>query len=247
MPWPQNSFPIQYVTSCFPNTSSTNAATLPTTRPPARTVRIVIRGSPRILAQCALNALRSAGSLCVNAAMRTASGSRCCSKKIGRSLSSTSRSRTSIVIRSSYLQVGYLAGLLRRSHGSSLKQHECTEQVFYGPLDSRRSIHGRPDAEGEGLGAFIRGRGPRNVEGGVGSLPIRSRPRALHLRHRHSSALSERLVARRGGHGVFDDRHDCAVPAHARQCRPLPIRTRPEWNQHRANGREEARKAAPPV
>src|SRR5262249_9858981 len=74
---------------------------LPATCPPYRMVRFVMESSPSILAHLAVNAALSAGSLAVNAAIRLAAGSRCCSKKIGRSPSVTSRSRTSLVMRHS--------------------------------------------------------------------------------------------------------------------------------------------------
>src|SRR5262249_41104271 len=74
---------------------------LPATCPPNRMVRFVLESSPSILAHLAMNAALSAGSLAVNAAIRLAAGSRCCSKKIGRSPSVTSRSRTSLVMRHS--------------------------------------------------------------------------------------------------------------------------------------------------
>src|SRR5262245_51831704 len=74
---------------------------LPATCPPDRMVRFVLESSPSILAHLAVNAALSAGSLAVNAAIRLAAGSRCCSKKIGRSPSVTSRSRTSLVMRHS--------------------------------------------------------------------------------------------------------------------------------------------------
>src|SRR5262245_17197245 len=74
---------------------------LPATCPPDRMVRFVLESSPSILAHLAMNAALSAGSLAVNAAIRLAAGSRCCSKKIGRSPSVTSRSRTSLVMRHS--------------------------------------------------------------------------------------------------------------------------------------------------
>ena len=57
-------------------------------------------GSARILAQCAMKAARSVGSLAVNAAMKLASLSSCCSKKTGRSSLVTSCKKTSLVIES---------------------------------------------------------------------------------------------------------------------------------------------------
>src|SRR5215468_8773187 len=74
---------------------------LPATCPPNRMVWFVLESSPSILAHLAMNAALSAGSLAVNAAIRLAAGSRSCSKKIGRSPSVTSRSRTSLVMRHS--------------------------------------------------------------------------------------------------------------------------------------------------
>src|SRR6184192_3361855 len=60
-------------------------------------------------------------------------------------------------------------------------------------------------------------------------------------------AVSERLMARRRRDGVCDHRHDRPGAAHARTRRALPVRPRPERNQHRAHGRAEDGQGAPPL
>src|SRR5690242_12445003 len=76
----------------------------PATCPLKRTVRLMFVLSLRILAQCAMKASRSSGCPDVKAAIQFASGSRCCSKKIGRSSSRNSRNATSsLMMKSSQL------------------------------------------------------------------------------------------------------------------------------------------------
>ena len=64
---------------------------------PVEEYGLVMVSSPKILVQCAAKASLFAGSLVVKAAIWFASESSCWSKNIGRSLSITSRSRTSLV------------------------------------------------------------------------------------------------------------------------------------------------------
>jgi hypothetical protein len=70
--------------------------TLPATRPPHTMVLAVPVPSPRILAHFATKAAQSVGSLAVKAAIQLAAGSCCCSKKVTRSASATSRRRMSL-------------------------------------------------------------------------------------------------------------------------------------------------------
>src|SRR5712691_12658312 len=79
--------------------------------------------------------------------------------------------------------------------------------AFMGSLTLRRSDDGRADAEGKRLGTLLRGIGPCDMESRARALPIRAVASASRLRGRHAAAVSERLVAHRRRHGVFDDRH----------------------------------------
>src|SRR2546426_800119 len=107
------------------------------------------------------------------------------------------------------------------------------------------AIHGRADAQGESLGAFVRGGGPRRLEGRARTVSLFPGARTADVRDRYATSVSERLVARRRRHGVRDDRHDRPRAAHARACGPVPVRPRPERDQHRADRREEDGQGAP--
>src|SRR3989441_2595708 len=109
------------------------------------------------------------------------------------------------------------------------------------------AVNGRAETPGENVGAGVRGRRLESVAVRGGSVSLRPGAWAADVRDRHAAAVSERLVARRRRHGVRDDRHDRPGAADARPGCGVPIRPRPEWYQHRADGREEDGQGAPPL
>ena len=92
MPRPQKALSTQYVISRSP--SMEKAPAVPTSRSSRTIPKLEQSGENRSFARCASNATRSSGSAAVNAAIRTASGSRIIPKSTSRSVSSTGRSFT---------------------------------------------------------------------------------------------------------------------------------------------------------
>src|SRR3989449_4565340 len=109
------------------------------------------------------------------------------------------------------------------------------------------AVNGRTEPPEETVGAGLRGGRLEGVAVRAGSVSLRPGGGTAEVRDRHAAAVSERILARRRRHGVRDDRHDRSRTTDARSRRALPVRPGPEWDQHRADGREEDGQAAPPL
>ena len=149
MPRPQKALPTQYVIARSPLMEK--APAVPTSRSSRTIPKLEKSGENRSFARCALNGTRSSGSAAVNAAIRTASGSRIIPKTTSRSVSSTGRSFTIFIS-----QTIFTSQTIRRAADASYYRRarkpdgQCYRSGALPPNDKacRCCVAGAPSAGG---------------------------------------------------------------------------------------------------